>query len=174
MITSARIREDLYPLRTASEWISALRATPDSEAGPRRPVADVAFRQDGSGRDRSSRFSRRGDSSPASIRWRWPKSVPAKRPGSAGRHRKQLEKHCRRHPSACQTKPLHGKQNIGLRAGKVLNRYKMGKHFQLRIEEDSFFTTSERRPTSSASKASTASMSFAPASRRRTYPAVTR
>ena len=33
---------------------------------------------------------------------------------------------------------MRGKQNIGLRAGKILNRYKMGKHFQLRIEEDSF------------------------------------
>jgi hypothetical protein len=49
---------------------------------------------------------------------------------------KQLEK------IAAATKrpkrPLRGKQNIGLRAGKILNRYKMGKHFQLRIEEDSF------------------------------------
>ena len=35
-------------------------------------------------------------------------------------------------------RPLRSKQNIGLRAGKVVNRYKMGKHFQLRIEEDSF------------------------------------
>jgi hypothetical protein len=35
-------------------------------------------------------------------------------------------------------RPLRGKQNIGLRAGKILNRYKMGKHFELRIEEDSF------------------------------------
>jgi transposase len=33
---------------------------------------------------------------------------------------------------------MRGKQKIGLRAGKILNRYKMGKHFQLRIEEDSF------------------------------------
>jgi transposase len=49
---------------------------------------------------------------------------------------KQLEK------IAAATKrkkrPLRGKQNIGLRAGKIVNRYKMGKHFQLRIEEDSF------------------------------------
>ena len=37
-----------------------------------------------------------------------------------------------------QKRPLRGKQNIGLRAGKVLNRYKMGKHFQVRIEDDSF------------------------------------
>jgi transposase len=35
-------------------------------------------------------------------------------------------------------RPLRGKQNIGLRAGKVLNRYKMGKHFQVQIEDDSF------------------------------------
>jgi hypothetical protein len=35
-------------------------------------------------------------------------------------------------------RPLRGKQNIGLRAGKVLNRYRMGKRFQLRITEDSF------------------------------------
>ena len=35
-------------------------------------------------------------------------------------------------------RPLRGKQNIGLRAGKVLNHYKMGKHFQVQIEDDSF------------------------------------
>ena len=35
-------------------------------------------------------------------------------------------------------RPLRGKHNIGLRAGKVLNRYKMGKHFQLQMEDDSF------------------------------------
>ena len=35
-------------------------------------------------------------------------------------------------------RPLRGKNNIGVRAGKVLNRFKMGKHFQLRIEDDSF------------------------------------
>jgi hypothetical protein len=35
-------------------------------------------------------------------------------------------------------RPLRGKQNIGLRGGKVLNHYKMGKHFQIHIEEDSF------------------------------------
>jgi transposase len=35
-------------------------------------------------------------------------------------------------------RPLRGKQNIALRVGKILNRYKMGKHFQWRIEENSF------------------------------------
>ncbi len=59
-----------------------------------------------------------------------------KRPELLAATEKQLEK------IAAATKrgkrPLRGKQNIGLRAGRILNRYKMGKHFQLRIEEDSF------------------------------------
>ena len=41
--------------------------------------------------------------------------------------------------ATCRPKrPLRGKQNIGLRVGKVLNHYKMGKHFQVHIEEDTF------------------------------------
>jgi len=59
-----------------------------------------------------------------------------KRPELLAATEKQLEK------IAAATKrpkrPLRGKQNIGLRAGKILNRYKMGKHFQLRIEDDRF------------------------------------
>jgi len=35
-------------------------------------------------------------------------------------------------------KPLHGKDKIGLRVGKQINHYKMGKHFILEIEERSF------------------------------------
>jgi len=59
-----------------------------------------------------------------------------KRPELLAATEKQLEKvaAATRRPK----RPLRGKQNIGLRAGKILNRYKMGKHFQLRIEDDSF------------------------------------
>jgi hypothetical protein len=35
-------------------------------------------------------------------------------------------------------RPLRGKGAIGLRVGKILNRYKVGKHFQLEIEESRF------------------------------------
>ena len=35
-------------------------------------------------------------------------------------------------------RPLRGKDKIALRAGRILDRYKMAKHFQLRIEEESF------------------------------------
>ena len=33
---------------------------------------------------------------------------------------------------------LHGKDRLGLRAGRVLHRFKMGKHFQLEITDDGF------------------------------------
>jgi len=35
-------------------------------------------------------------------------------------------------------RPLHGRKEIGLAVGRVLGRYKMGKHFRLSIEEDKF------------------------------------
>ena len=36
------------------------------------------------------------------------------------------------------TRPLSGKAEIGLRVGRVLNRHKVGKHFELTIGEDGF------------------------------------
>ncbi|MDP6360471.1 MAG: IS1634 family transposase [Planctomycetota bacterium] len=35
-------------------------------------------------------------------------------------------------------RPLRGKDKIGVRVGRVLNRYKVGKHFELNIEEETF------------------------------------
>jgi len=35
-------------------------------------------------------------------------------------------------------KPLRGRKEIGLAVGKILGRYKMGKHFRLFIEDDGF------------------------------------
>jgi transposase len=42
--------------------------------------------------------------------------------------------------------PLRGKERIGLRVGAVLNRYKVGKHFDLRITDEAFsFTRNQQR-----------------------------
>ena len=91
-----------------------------------------------------------------------------KRPELLAATEKQLEKIA----AATQRRkgPLRGKQNIGLRAGRILNRYKMGKHFQLRIEEDSF-TINAKRLTSSGKRTWTESMSSGLASKRKCYPA---
>ena len=50
------------------------------------------------------------------------------------------EKHLNKIVAATQRKrrPLRGKKEIGLAVGKLLGRYKMGKHFQLTIKEDRF------------------------------------
>ena len=37
-----------------------------------------------------------------------------------------------------EKRPLEGKENIALRVGKVIDRYKMGKHFKLTFTEESF------------------------------------
>ena len=33
---------------------------------------------------------------------------------------------------------MHGKDKIGVQPGRVLNKYKVGKHFKLDIRDDSF------------------------------------
>jgi transposase len=45
-----------------------------------------------------------------------------------------------------EKRPLRGRHSIGLRAGRVLGRFKMGKHYSLHIEDDSF--RYERKPDS--------------------------
>jgi transposase len=133
MITSARIREDL-PASLGIEWISALRAT---------QIQKLA----GDGLLQMSFFDKAdlveiahpdfpGERLVACFNPLLAEERSRKRPDLLAATEQQLEK------IAIATKrarrPLRGKQNIGIRAGKILNRYKMGKHFQLTIEEDSF------------------------------------
>ncbi|HZD22800.1 MAG TPA: IS1634 family transposase [Acidimicrobiia bacterium] len=48
-------------------------------------------------------------------------------------------------------RPLTGKDNIGVRVGKVIGRYKVGKHFTWEIEEDNFtYTRNQERIASEA------------------------
>lgn len=54
------------------------------------------------------------------------------------RHRKTIEQKLEKVRQRIGRGRLHGKDKIGLRVGKVLNRYKVGKHFQLEIDEDRF------------------------------------
>jgi transposase len=133
MITSARIREDL-PASYGIQWISALRAS---------QVQKLAA----SGRLQMSLFDTTdlveiahpdfpGERLIACFNPLLAEERARKRPELLAATEKQLEK------AAAATRrpkrPLRGKHNIGLRAGRILNRYKMGKHFQLRIEDDSF------------------------------------
>ena len=133
MITSARIREDL-PTAHGIEWISALRAN---------QIQKLAR----DGRLQMSLFDRTdlveiahpdfpGERLIACFNPLLAEERARKRPDLLAATEKQLEKIAV--ATRRQRRPLRGKQNIGLRAGKILNRYKMGKHFELRIQEDGF------------------------------------
>ncbi|MGA9391787.1 MAG: IS1634 family transposase [Candidatus Sulfotelmatobacter sp.] len=133
MITSARIREDL-PASLGIQWISALRATQIRKLATSGQLQMSLFDQTDLVEIAHPDFP--GERLIACFNPLLAEERARKRPALLAATEKDLEK------IAAATKrrkrPLRGKQNIGLRAGKILNRYKMGKHFQLHIEEDSF------------------------------------
>ena len=133
MITSARIREDL-PAALGIEWISALRAAQIQKLARDGQLQMSFFDQADLVEIAHPDFP--GERLVACFNPLLAEERSRKRPDLLAATEKQLEK------IAVATKrarrPLRGKQNIGIRAGKILNRYKMGKHFQLTIEEDSF------------------------------------
>ena len=133
MITSARIREDL-PASHGIEWISALRATQIQKLARDGQLQMSLFDNTDMAEIAHPDFP--GERLVACFNPLLAEQRARKRPELLAATEKQLEK------IAAATKrarrPLRGKQNIGVRAGKILNRYKMGKHFELRIEEDSF------------------------------------
>ncbi len=133
MITSARIRQDLSPSH-GIQWISALRASQIQKLAKDGQLQMSLFDQTDLVEIAHPAFP--GERLIACFNPLLAEERARKRPDLLAATEKQLEK------IAAATKrakrPLRGKQNIGLRAGKILNRYKMGKHFQLRIEEDSF------------------------------------
>ena len=133
MLTSARIREDL-PQSHGIEWISALRSNQIQKLAKDGVLQMSLFDKTDLVEIAHPDFP--GQRLIACYNPLLAEERARKRPDLLAATEKQLEK------IAAATKrtkrPLRGKQNIGLRAGKILNRYKMGKHFQLRIEEDSF------------------------------------
>jgi transposase len=133
MITSARIREDL-PASHGIQWISALRATQIQKLAAGGQLQMSVFDQTDLVEIAHPDFP--GERLIVCFNPLLAEERARKRPELLAATEKQLEK------IAAATKrrksPLRGKQNIGLRAGRILNRYKMGKHFKLRIEEDSF------------------------------------
>jgi len=133
MITSARIRQDL-PASHGIQWISALRASQIQKLAKDGQLQMSLFDNTDLAEIAHPAFP--GERLIACFNPLLAEERSRKRPELLAATEKQLEK------IAAATKrpkrPLRGKQNIGLRAGKILNRYKMGKHFQLRIEDDRF------------------------------------
>src|SRR6266700_4767242 len=133
MLTSARIREDLQP-QEGLQWIAALKS--------------IQIQQLVKGG--SLQFSLFDQKDLAEIRhpsYQGERLIACRNPLLAeerGRKRNELlaatEKQLNKIVEATKRKkrPLRGRKEIGLAVGKVIGRYKMGKHFSLSIEDHGF------------------------------------
>jgi len=133
MLTSARIREDLQP-QEGVEWISALKS-----------IQIQALVQ--GGQLQLSLFDRQDLAEIHHPSYPGERLIACRNPLLAEERRRKrnelleaTEKQLKKIGEATQRKkrPLRGRKEIGLAVGKILGRYKMGKHFRLFIEEDGF------------------------------------
>ena len=133
MLTSARIREDLQP-QEGLQWISALKSIQIQQLVQ-------------GGQLQLSLFDQRDLAEMQHPSYPGERLIACRNPLLAeerSRKRKELleatEKQLQKIVEATQRKkrPLRGRKEIGLAVGKILGRYKMGKHFKLTIEEDRF------------------------------------
>jgi transposase len=141
MLTSARLRED-FQEGSGLSWISALRTT-----DIRKLVAGPGFQP--------SLFDERDFGEVQSPKFPGERLIACRNPllqADRARKREELlqatEKELEVIVQATKRskKPLRGKDSIALRVGKVLNRFKVAKHFLLKITENSFsFSRNEKR-----------------------------
>jgi transposase len=133
MLTSARIREDLQT-EEGLRWITALKAP---------QIQQLAA-------DKNLQLSLFDERDLAEIQhpdYPGERLIACRNPllgEERKRKREELlvatEKQLQKIVAATQRKrrPLRGKKDIGMAVGKVLGHYKMGKHYQLTIEDDGF------------------------------------
>jgi hypothetical protein len=133
MLTSARIREDLQP-QAGLQWISALKSIQIQQL-----VQGGALQL--------SLFDQHDLAEIQHPSYQGERLIACRNPLLAeerSRKRKELleatEKQLNKIVAATKrkNKPLRGRKEIGLAVGKILGRYKMGKHFSLSIEDDGF------------------------------------
>lgn len=133
MLTSARIREDLQT-QEGIQWISALKSIQIQQLVQGGQLQLSLF-------DQHDLAEIQHPSYPGE------RLIACRNPLLAeerSRKRNELleatEKQLKKIVEATQRKkrPLRGRKEIGLAVGKILGRYKMGKHFSLFIEEDGF------------------------------------
>jgi len=136
MITSARIREDLRGV-DGLDWISALRSE-----GVRKLVDSKLIQQ--------SLFDERDLAEIVSEDFPGERLIVCRNPILADERARKRDELLQaterklepiRRATLRKKNPLRGKDNIGLRVGKVIGQHKMEKHFELTITDDSFTYT---------------------------------
>jgi hypothetical protein len=132
MLTSARITDELRP--AALDWISALRA-PQIKALVEEGALQLSLF------DEQDLFQISSPQFPGERLVCCHNPVLAEQ-RARKRHALLAATEKELTPIAAATRrekrPLHGRDKIALRVGKVINHYKMAKHFTIAITEDSF------------------------------------
>jgi transposase len=139
MITSARIREDMADDQGLS-WITALRATSIQKLAADGALQPSLF--DATDLAEITHPDYPGERLVACFNPVLCEQRARKRDELLQATEKELEKIAA--ATSRTRRPLRGKHVIGLRVGRVLGRFKMGKHYRIQIEEDSFHY--ERKP----------------------------
>jgi hypothetical protein len=133
MITEARIREELKPVQ-GLDWVTALRAPTICQLVEAGEIQLSLFDERDRAEIQSSEYP-----DERLIVCRNPflaEERAQKREALLQATERELDKIV---AATGRTKPrLKGQDRIGLRVGKVLNRFKVGKHFILTITEESF------------------------------------
>lgn len=133
LLTEARIREELEPLE-GLDWITALRAPQIRELVGRGSLQLTLFDDRDLGEITDPEYPRE-------------RLIVCRNPFLAeerARKRRELlaatERELAKIAAATkrEKRPLRGQDQIGLRVGKVVNRYKVAKHFVLEIEDADF------------------------------------
>jgi transposase len=140
MITSARLREDFT--EDGLSWITALRAT-----SIQKLAADGALQPSLFDSADLAEITHPGYPDERLVACFNPvlsERRARKRDELLQATEKELEKIAV--ATRREKRPLRGRHSIGLRAGRVLGRFKMGKHYTLHIGDDSF--RYERKPDS--------------------------
>jgi transposase len=139
MLTTARIRDDLKT-EAGIGWITALKAPQIQQLAAAGQLQLSLFDQQDLAEIEHSSYP--GERLIACLNPLLGEERKRKREELLAATEKQLSKVAA--ATQRKRKPLRSKKEIGLAVGKVLGRYKMGKHFLLTIEEDSFHW--ERKP----------------------------
>jgi transposase len=139
MLTSARIREDLTP-HEGLQWISALKSVQIQNLLKGGALQLSFFDQRDMAEIQHPSF--KGERLIACLNPLLAEERTRKRNELLAATEKQLDKIVK--STQRKKKPLRGRKEIGLAVGRILGRYKMGKHFKLFIEDDGF--RFERKP----------------------------
>jgi len=132
MITSTRIEEDLRP--QGLDWITALRADSIRKLASQGVIQPSLFDERNLAEVRSSDYP--GERLIVCRNPLLAEERARKREELLQATERELEKIAQ--AVGREKRPLRGKEKIGVRVGKVLDRYKVGKHFLLEIEEAQF------------------------------------